>query len=125
MPAKFTTDDGRFEVIRPLVDCAEKDIVAFAEMQGFPIIPCHLCGSQEGLKRERVAGMLASLEAENPNVRAIMANALANVRPTHLLDPEVRDAWLARPEHVRPTRVRATDANFEALPVKGRRLPVL
>ncbi len=125
MPAKFTTDDGRFEVIRPLVDCAEKDILAFSELQGFPIIPCNLCGSQEGLKREKVAALLASLEAENPHVRAIMANALGNVRPTHLLDLEVRDAWLARPDHVRPTHSVTRAAHFEALPIKGRRLPVL
>jgi len=26
MPAKYTTDDGRFEVIRPLIGCAEKTI---------------------------------------------------------------------------------------------------
>ena len=26
MPASYRTDDGRFEVIRPLIECAEKDI---------------------------------------------------------------------------------------------------
>jgi tRNA 2-thiocytidine biosynthesis protein TtcA len=76
MPAKLTTDDGRFEVIRPLIDCAEKDIQTFADSEGFPILPCNLCGSQEGLKRERVSELLASLERENPSLRAIMANAL-------------------------------------------------
>jgi tRNA 2-thiocytidine biosynthesis protein TtcA len=124
MPAKFTTDDGRFEVIRPLIDCAEADIAAFAEAQAFPILPCNLCGSQEGLKRERVAELLAGLEKENPNVRAIMASALANVRPTHLLDSDVRDAWQARPAHVRPTHGEPREARFAALPVK-RRLPVV
>lgn len=126
MPAKFTTDDGRFEVIRPLIDCAEKDIQAFAEDERFPILPCNLCGSQEGLKRERVSELLATLEQDNPNLRAIMASALANVRPTHLLDPEVRDAWLARPAHLQPRRETAPrEAHFEALPVRGRRLPIV
>lgn len=125
MPAAFTTDDGRFEVIRPLIDCAERDIAAFAEAQRFPILPCRLCGSQEGNKRERVARLLEDLERENPHVRAIMANALANVRPTHLLDRDVRDAWAARPEGVRPALPRATAARFDALPVTARRLPVL
>jgi tRNA 2-thiocytidine biosynthesis protein TtcA len=124
MPAKFTTDDGRFQVIRPLIDCAEKDIAEFAEAQGFPILPCNLCGSQEGLKRERVAELLESLEKENPNVRAIMATALANVRPSHLLDQEVRDAWLARPDDVRPVRGQKRETHFDALPVK-KRLPLL
>lgn len=125
MPPKFTTDDGRFEVIRPLIDCAEQDIASFAEAQRFPILPCRLCGSQEGNKRERVARLLEDLERENPHVRAIMATALANVRPTHLLDPEVRDAWAARPASVRPTQPRATAQHFEAKPVAARRLPVL
>jgi hypothetical protein len=38
-------------------------------------------------------------------VRAVMHHAISNVRPTHLLDPEVREAWDARPAHVRPKQV--------------------
>lgn len=125
MPARFRTDDGRFEVVRPLVDCAENDIRAFAANEGFPILPCNLCGSQEGLKREKVAELIAGLERDNPNVRAIMANALANVRPSHLLDLEVRDAWASRPAHVRPIEAAPREAHFAALPVRGRRLPVV
>jgi tRNA 2-thiocytidine biosynthesis protein TtcA len=120
MPPRFTSDDGRVEVIRPLIECAEADIAAFAGLQGFPILPCNLCGSQEGLKREQVAGLLASLERDHPALRAVMANALANVRPTHLLDPAVRSAWLARPAAPSPPRP-ATEEHFEALPVRSRR----
>lgn len=124
MPAKFTTDDGRFEVIRPLIDCAEADIARFAEALAFPILPCNLCGTQEGLKREKVADLLTQLEADNPQVRAIMANALGNVRPTHLLDTEVREAWLARP-HDAPTPA-PRPIHFAALPSSGpKRLPLL
>jgi tRNA 2-thiocytidine biosynthesis protein TtcA len=126
MPAKFRTDDGRFEVIRPLVDCAEADIAAFAAEKGFPILPCNLCGSQEGLRRERVAELLTTLERENPTLRATMHAALGNVRPSHLLDPEVRDAWNARPAHVRPLVPVAREKHFEALPVVAkRRLPLV
>jgi tRNA 2-thiocytidine biosynthesis protein TtcA len=127
MPAKFTSDDGRVEVIRPLIECAEADIAMFSEREAFPILPCNLCGSQEGLKRERVAALLATLEAENPSVRAVMANALGNVRPTHLLDRDVRDAWMARPAHIRPVEaVEPRERHFEARPVDGTvRLPVL
>ena len=49
MPPKYTTDDGRFEVIRPLLQCAEETIRWFADEQNFPILPCNLCGSQPGL----------------------------------------------------------------------------
>lgn len=90
MPAGYTTDDGRFEVIRPLIECAEADIAEHAQSEGFPILPCNLCGSQEGLKREAMAALLAQLERDNPHVRAIMLNALRNVQPSHLLDPAVR-----------------------------------
>jgi tRNA 2-thiocytidine biosynthesis protein TtcA len=90
MPAGYTTDDGRFRVIRPLIECAEPDIVEHARDVGYPILPCNLCGSQDGLRREKMAGLLDELERDNPNVRAVMLNALRNVQPSHLLDPSVR-----------------------------------
>ena len=86
MPAKYRTDDGRFEVIRPLIECAEADIVEHAAWAGYPILPCNLCGSQAGLRRERMRDLIAAMETDNPNVRAVMLNALRNVHPSHLLD---------------------------------------
>ena len=62
MPAKYRTNCGRFEVIRPLIECEEHVIAGFAEHEGFPILPCNLCGSQPGLKRDAMAELLASLE---------------------------------------------------------------
>src|SRR5215475_2755850 len=76
MPARYRTDDGRFEVIRPLIECGEKDIAAFAMEAAFPIIPCNLCGSQEGLKRDAMTELLGRLEAEHPNLRNVMLAAL-------------------------------------------------
>jgi tRNA 2-thiocytidine biosynthesis protein TtcA len=90
MPAGYQTDDGRFVVIRPLIECAERDIEQHAQDCAYPILPCNLCGSQEGLKREAMAALLQQLERDNPHVRSVMLNALRNVRPTHLLDPTVR-----------------------------------
>jgi tRNA 2-thiocytidine biosynthesis protein TtcA len=95
MPAIYRTDDDKFDVIRPLVDCAEKDIAAFSREMDFPILPCNLCGSQDGLKRDKMTALLDELEADNPNLRAIMANALRNVRPSHLNDRDVARAWFA------------------------------
>jgi tRNA 2-thiocytidine biosynthesis protein TtcA len=102
MPAKYRTDDGRFLVIRPLIECAEDEIRRFAEAEAYPIIPCNLCGSQPGLMRDQMTALLGDLEKANPNVRQVMLNALRNVRPTHLLDLEVQEAWSERPPHVRP-----------------------
>ncbi len=102
MPASYRTDDGRFEVIRPLIECAESEIAALAAALAFPIIPCNLCGSQEGLKRDAMTELLAQLERDNPHVRSIMLNALRNVRPTHLLDRDVARAWAERADDIRP-----------------------
>jgi len=104
MPACYTTNDGRFEVIRPLIECAEKDIARHAELAGYPIIPCNLCGSQAGLKREAVARLLESIERENPEARTVMMSALKNVRPTHLLDQEVAEAWESAAARYAPRR---------------------
>jgi tRNA(Ile)-lysidine synthase TilS/MesJ len=90
MPAGYTTDDGRFRVIRPLIECAEADIVEHARAMGYPILPCNLCGSQDNLRRDRMTALIGELEREHPYVRQVMLNALRNVRPSHLLDPAVR-----------------------------------
>lgn len=128
MPAKYTTDDGRFEVIRPLIDCAERDIAAYAEHARFPILPCNLCGSQDGLKRDAMARLLEQLERDHPNVRSVMWSALHNVRPTHLPDGDLREAWAARPAHIEPKEDaprRPEHAAAEPAISRLRRLPVV
>jgi tRNA 2-thiocytidine biosynthesis protein TtcA len=134
MPARYRTDDGRFEVIRPLVECAEAQIAEYAAGVGFPIIPCNLCGSQDGLRRDAMTRLLDQLEREHPHVRAVMLNALRNVRPSHLLDRDVQRAWAARPAEIRPVEeAPARPAHAAATPVvsagtaamRGRRLPVV
>ena len=125
MPARYGTDDGRFEVIRPLIECAEQDIIAFAEERAFPILPCNLCGSQDGLQREAMAVLLNDLERRSPHVRSVMLNALSNVRPTHLLDADVLEAWRARPAHVRPDPEPAVRARHAAAEPVRRSLPLI
>jgi tRNA 2-thiocytidine biosynthesis protein TtcA len=127
MPARYTTDDGRLQVIRPLIECAEADIEEFAAAMQFPILPCNLCGSQEGLKRERMRALLDTLAVEIPDVRNVMLSALSNVVPTHLLDPDLLAAWEARPAHVRPKAVvERRPAHHAAEPtLSSRQLPVL
>ena len=104
MPATYTTNDARFRVIRPLIECAETDIAAHAASAGYPIIPCNLCGSQTDLARKSVAGLIAELEERIPNVRQVMLAALKNVRPSHLRDTEVAEAWEAQAANYAPRR---------------------
>ncbi|RKF08048.1 tRNA 2-thiocytidine(32) synthetase TtcA [Oceaniradius stylonematis] len=91
MAPRLLNDEGDIEVLRPLVWCAEADLQKFAEAMKFPIIPCDLCGSQDGLQRNAMKKMLAEMEAAMPGRKDMMIRALANVRPSHLLDPALFD----------------------------------
>jgi tRNA 2-thiocytidine biosynthesis protein TtcA len=86
MPARLRSDDGRNTVIRPLIYCAEEDLVRYAEERAFPILPCNLCGSQTNAQRKQMKAMLTALESEHPRLRQSMLAALGNVVPSHLLD---------------------------------------
>jgi tRNA 2-thiocytidine biosynthesis protein TtcA len=102
MPAAYTTNDGRFRVIRPLIECGEAEIARHAAVAGYPIVPCRLCGSRKDSKRETVARLLSELERKVPNLRQVMLAALKNVRPSHLLDAEVAEAWSAQARNYAP-----------------------
>jgi tRNA 2-thiocytidine biosynthesis protein TtcA len=91
MPAKLLNDDGDVEVLRPLIYCAEPDLAKFAEHMQFPIIPCDLCGSQEGLERNAMKAMLDDIERRMPGRKDVMIRALGNIRPSHMLDPKLFD----------------------------------
>jgi tRNA 2-thiocytidine biosynthesis protein TtcA len=86
MPPKLVSDDGRHIVIRPLAYCKENDLAAYAESEGFPIIPCNLCGSQKNLQRQAVKEMLQQWERKFPGRLETMFTALQNVQPSHLAD---------------------------------------
>ncbi len=91
MPGRLLNDEGDVEVLRPLIYCAEPDLARFAEHMAFPIIPCDLCGSQEGLERNAMKAMLDDIERRMPGRKDVMIRALGNVRPSHLLDPKLFD----------------------------------
>lgn len=91
MPPKLVNEEGDLLVLRPLARSAEADIARFAAAMRFPIIPCDLCGSQDGLERARVKAMLADWEAARPGTKENMLRALANARPSHLHDTGLFD----------------------------------
>jgi tRNA 2-thiocytidine biosynthesis protein TtcA len=91
MPPKLVNDEGDLMVLRPLAYCAEEDMAKFAVAMQFPIIPCDLCGSQDGLQRNAMKDMLAGIEAKMPGRKDVMMKALANINPSHMLDKSLFD----------------------------------
>lgn len=91
MPPKLMNDEGDVMVLRPLSYCAEADLAKFADAMRFPIIPCDLCGSQDGLQRNAMKTMLDDIERRMPGRKDTMIRALTNVRPSHLLDRTLFD----------------------------------
>ncbi len=87
MAPRLLSDDGRHVVIRPLAYVPEREIVRYARAREFPIIPCKLCGSQDGLERVAVKRMLADWERAHPGRVASIFSALRNIEPAHLADP--------------------------------------
>ena len=98
MPPKLVNEEGDLFVYRPLAFVAEADCEKFARDMNYPIIPCDLCGSQDGLQRQQVKQILDGWERNSPGRRQVMFRSLMNVRKTHLLDQGLFDfAGLLRP----------------------------
>jgi len=91
MPPKLLSDDKQNIVIRPLAYCKETDIERFASQQGFPIIPCNLCGSQENLQRVEIKKMLTEWERDYPGRTETIFKSLKNVSPSQLADGTLFD----------------------------------
>ena len=91
MPPKLLNEERDLFVYRPLAHVAEQDCEKFAQAMKYPIIPCDLCGSQDGLQRQQVKQLLDEWERNSPGRRQVMFRALTNARPSHLLDPALFD----------------------------------
>lgn len=91
MPPRLLNDEGDLHVLRPLALVPEADCARFSRAMNYPIIPCDLCGSQDGLWRQRIKQMVDGWEEASPGRRAILFRALTQVNPSHLLDPGLFD----------------------------------
>ncbi|GGD18762.1 tRNA 2-thiocytidine biosynthesis protein TtcA [Aquisalinus flavus] len=91
MPPKLLNDEGDLTVLRPLALCAEEDLAKYAAALSFPIIPCDLCGSQDGLQRQAMKQLLDEWERRSPGRKDTIFRALSHVKPGHMLDPALFD----------------------------------
>ena len=91
MPPKLVNEEKDLFVYRPLSYVAEADCEKFSKQMNYPIIPCDLCGSQDGLQRQQVKGILDGWEKNSPGRRQVMFRSLMNTKPSHLLDKNLFD----------------------------------
>ena len=91
MPPKLVNEEGDLFLYRPLSFVSEVDCEKFSNALNFPIIPCDLCGSQDGLQRQQVKQLLNEWERRTPGRKQIMFRSLMNTRPSHLLDTNLFD----------------------------------
>ena len=91
MPPKLVSDDGNHIVIRPLAYVPEHELIRYAQVKQFPIIPCDLCGSQDNLQRKQVKAMMQEWEKRFPGRTESMFRGLQHVVPSHLADTRLFD----------------------------------
>ena len=91
MPPKLVNEEKDLFVYRPLAYVAEADCEKFAKQMDYPIIPCDLCGSQDGLQRQQVKRILDGWEKNSPGRRQVIFRSLMNTKPSHLLDTNLFD----------------------------------
>jgi tRNA 2-thiocytidine biosynthesis protein TtcA len=104
MPPKLVSDDGKHIVIRPLAYVAETDLERWAAVRDYPIIPCTLCGSQEGLQRAQIKAMLREWEKKHPGRSDNMLRAMGQLTLSHLLDRNLHPFVTLQPTGVADPR---------------------
>jgi tRNA 2-thiocytidine biosynthesis protein TtcA len=92
MPARYYSESRGLHVLRPLVTCLEADLRKYAEMSQFPILPCNLCGSQPEAQRKQIKMHVELLKSLSPDAATNLISSMSNIRPTHLLDRNLRKA---------------------------------
>jgi len=115
MPPKLKSDDGKHIVIRPLAYCPESEIIKFADVRDYPIIPCNLCGSQENLQRQNIKHMLSDWQKQFPGRIENIFGSIKNVAPSHLGDRKLYDFIDFSSHKSQADEVKEMPATYEAI----------
>lgn len=107
MPPKLLSDDKRNILIRPLAFVPEKELTQLAQEWAFPVIPCNLCGSQDGMKRQKIKALVKNLEIENPSLGNSILGAMGNIHVSQMLDQSLWSFNSAAPETIEDLAVSA------------------
>ena len=105
MPPKLLSDNKKHIVIRPLCYAQEPDIIAYANEQQYPIIPCTLCGSQDNLARKRIGRLIDQLAEDNIKIPSNILHALQNIKPSQLMDQTLWNFKTLENDLITPTNI--------------------
>jgi tRNA 2-thiocytidine biosynthesis protein TtcA len=85
MPPKLLTNTKKQIVIRPLVYCQEKDIIAYQQEQNFPCLT-NSCELKANTTRPHMKALIDELASKNPKVPSNILHALQNIKISQLMD---------------------------------------
>ncbi len=87
MIPKVKSTSGKLELIRPLINIYEKDIIAFTKENNLKPMACG-CPIESGKvdsKRKEIKNLLATLEENNPNIKVSIFNSMKNINLDYVL----------------------------------------
>lgn len=87
MIPKVKSTSGKMELIRPLINIHEKDIIAFMRANEIQAMACG-CPIESGKvdsKRKEIKNLLKDLEKNNPNIKQSIFNSMKNINLDYVL----------------------------------------
>lgn len=87
MIPKVKSTTGKLELIRPLINVHEKDIIAFMKANDVTPMACG-CPIESGKvdsKRKEIKNLLKELEQKNPNIKMSIFNSMKNINLDYVL----------------------------------------
>ncbi len=85
MPPKLKAKGKPVTVIRPMAYVAEEDLKQLAKQLEIPVMPCNLCGSQDGAVRREIKQLLQQQYRRYPHSAESILGAMGNIKKSHLL----------------------------------------
>ena len=87
MLPKVSSTSGKLSIIRPLIYVKEREIINYTKRNGIQAMACG-CPIESGKtdsKRKEVKELLASLEAQDPNIKQRIFNSMKNINLDYVL----------------------------------------